>query len=173
MGEFTAEIKPARSPLVMYIAGAVVVVALLAVWGVMRYQKNHPAPKDAGVIEVPGMKHPGDPEFEAYKGYVRLENVKASIGIPIAGPRFALIDGIISNEGSHILEAVEMHVTLYDVYGKFSKAVTRTPLRPGIGIENRPMAPMEKRGFHFGVEAVEQYWDPKRVVIEISGLKYK
>jgi hypothetical protein len=174
MAEFTSEINPSKSRVVLYITIAVAVSGLLTVWGVMQYQKSHPAPKAAsGPIVVPGMKHSGDPEFEAYKSSVRLENVKGTIGIPIAGPRFALVDGILSNEGARSLEAVEMHITLFDVYGKLSKEVTRTPLRPGIGMENRPMAPLEKRGFHFGVEAVEQLWDPKKVVIEISGLKYK
>ncbi len=174
MAEFTSEYKPSKRPVVLYITIAVAAVALLAVWGIMRYQKNHPAPKEGSTpIVIPGMVHPGDPAFEAYKSDVRLEDVSAKIGIPIAGPRFALIDGVISNEGNHILEAVEMRVTLYDVYGKFSKEVTRIPFRPGIGVEYSPMAPLEKRKFHFGVESVEQLWDPKRVVIEISGLKYK
>jgi hypothetical protein len=174
MADFTSEIKPAKSPVVLYITIAVAIVALASVLAVMLYQKNHPAPKESSSpVVIQGMVHPGDPDFEAYKANVRLENVKGTIGIPIAGPRFALIDGVISNEGSKSLEAVEMRVTLFDVYGKFSKAVLRTPLRPGIGIENRPMAPLEKRGFHFGVESVEQLWDPKKVEIKISGFKYK
>jgi hypothetical protein len=174
MADFTSEIKPARSSALIYIALAVAIVVLSSVWGVMIYQKNHPAPKESsGPVVITGMVHPGDPDFEAYKANVRLENVKGTIGIPIAGPRFALIDGVISNEGSRSLEAVEMRVILFDVYGKFSKEAIRTPLRPGIGLEYRPMAPLEKRAFHFGVESVEQLWDPKKVEIQISGLKYK
>ncbi|MBZ5495300.1 MAG: hypothetical protein LAP85_02770 [Acidobacteriia bacterium] len=174
MAEFTSEFKRDRRPVTLLITIAVAAVALAAVFFIVRYQKNNPPPKEAGVpVAVPGMAHPGDPDFEAYKDRVHIENVKASIGIPMAGPRFALIDGIIANEGSRKLEALEMRVTLYDVYDKLSKEVIRTPLRPGVGLDNRPMEPLEKRTFHFGVESVEQLWNPKRVEIQITGLKYK
>jgi hypothetical protein len=174
MTEFTSEMKREKRPAVLLITLAVAAVALVLAWAVIRYQKNHPPPKEAaGTIAVPGMVHAGDPEFESYKASVRLEDVRATIGIPVAGPRFALIDGVISNEGNRIVEAVEMHITLFDVYGKFSKEATRVPFRPGIGIEYRSLAPLEKRAFHFGVESVEQLWDPKRVEIKVSGFKLK
>ena len=173
MAEFTSEIKREGRPVTLYITLAVAVVALGAVLLIVRYQKNQPAPKEAGPIVIPGMMHAGNPEFEAYKDKVRIENVKASIGIPVAGPRYAIIDGEIMNEGSRSLEAVEMRITLYDVYDNLSKQIIRTPLRPGIGVESSPMEPLQRRTFHFGVESVEQLWNPKRVEIEISGLKYK
>jgi hypothetical protein len=119
------------------------------------------------------MMRPGEPAFEAYKNKVRIENVKATIGLNFAGTRSAFIDGIIANEGDRKLEALELHVTLYDVYDNVSKEKTVLVLRPGAGLNRNPMDPMEKRTFSVSIEPVEQLWNPKRVEIEISGLKYK
>ncbi len=175
MTEFTSELKVERRPLAMYIMIGVAALALTGVFFLYRYQKNHPEPpKEAsGPIVVPGMVRPGEPDFEAYRDKVRIENVKASIGLNFAGNRFAAIEGIISNEGSRKLEAVEMHITLYDVYGNLSKEKTVTPLRPGAGLHQGPMEPLEKRTFSVWIESVEQLWNPKRVEIRISGLKYQ
>ncbi len=174
MTEFTSELKSERRPVALYIMIAVAAVALIAVFFLVRYQQNHPVSKEvSGPVVFPGMVRPGEPDFEAYKDKVRFENVKASIGLNFAGNRFAAIEGIISNEGSRKLEVVEMHITLYDVYGKLSKEKTVAPLRPGVGLHQGPMEPLEKRTFSVWIESIEQLWNPKRVEIQITGLKYQ
>jgi hypothetical protein len=174
MTEFTSELKAERRPLAIFIMIAVAALALTGVFLLYRYQKNHPAPKEvSGPVVIPGMVRPGEIAFDAYKDKVRIENVKASIGLNFAGNRYAAIEGIISNEGSRKLEAVEMHITLYDLYGNLSKEKTVTPLRPGVGLHQGPMEPLEKRTFSVWIESVEQLWNPKRVEIQISGLKYQ
>jgi hypothetical protein len=173
MAEFTSEFKStqrSKAPYIMIAVAVVIVVAVAVVW---HYQKTHPAAPAGGPIVVPGMVRPGEPAFEAYKNKVRIENVKATIGLNFAGTRSAFIDGIISNEGDRKLEAVEFHITLYDVYDKVSKEKTVLALRPGVGFNRNPMDPLEKRTFTVSIEPVEQLWNPKRVEIEISGLKYK
>jgi hypothetical protein len=119
------------------------------------------------------MVRPGDVGFEAYKNKVRIENVKASMFLNFAGNRVASIDGIIANEGSRKLEALELRITLYDVYDKMFRERIATPLRPGLGLFKGPMEPLEKRTFTVWIESIEQLWNPKRVEIEISGLKYQ
>lgn len=174
MTEFTSEFKSERRPFALYIMIAVAAIAVSGVFFLVRYQQNHPAPKEvSGPAIIPGMLHPGEPDFEAYKDRVRIENVKASIGLNFAGNRFAAIEGVITNEGSRKLEAVEMHVSLYDVYGKMTKEKTVTPLRPGVGLHQGPMEPLETRTFSVWIESIEQLWNPKRVEIQISGLKYQ
>ena len=172
MAEFTSELKRAERPVAIYIMIAVVAIAVVGVGFVWHYQKNLPKPTGSPVV-IPDMVRPGEPDFEAYKNKVRIENVKAYIGFNFAGNRLAMIDGTLSNEGSRKLEALELHITLYDVYNKLCKDVTRTVLRPGLGLENRPMEPLEKRTFTASIESVDQLWNPKRVEIEITGLKYK
>lgn len=174
MAEFTSEIKRPANPVILYLTIGVAAVAVAAVILVVRYQKNNP-PKEAGTAPavIPGMMLPGQPDFEAYKNKIRIEDVKASIGINFAGNRFASIEGIIANEGSRKLAALELHLTLYDVYDQKCKEVTKIALRPGAGINPAPMEPLEKRTFTVWIESVDQLWNPKRVEIEISGLKYQ
>ncbi len=174
MAEFSSEIKRASNPVTLYLTIGVAVVAVAAVAFVVHYQKNHvPVESKAGLAPVVGMLRPGQPDFEAYKNKVRIEDVTASIGINFAGNRYASIEGIISNEGSRKLEAMEVHLTLYDVYDKVCKEVTKTILRPGIGLNPDPLDPLEKRSFNVWIESIDQLWNPKRVELEISGLKYQ
>jgi hypothetical protein len=119
------------------------------------------------------MLRPGNTNFEYYKTRVRLENVKGVLGISFNNARIAMISGVIVNDGDRKLEAVELHITLFDVWGKVSKERTAFALRPGGGISGRPMEPLEKRTFSIGVEGVEYYWNPKQVTYEITGLKYE
>jgi len=173
MAEFTSGIKRPGRPLTLYLTLAVAAVAVIAIVLIARYQSNNPT-KVAGIPAiVPGIMRAGSNDFEAYKDKVRIEGVKAYINISFAGTRSATIEGIISNEGSRKLEAVEMHITLYDVYGKLSKEKTAIPLRPGVGLNKGPMEPLEKRTFVIAVDSVEQLWNPKKVEIEITGLKYR
>ena len=151
---------------------AIFAVATLGVVLFARYQKNFKSERTPGAVVVPGMLRPGDSNFEYYKNKIRLEDVKAGLGITFNKNRVAVISGIISNEGDRKLEALELHVTLFDVYNKFSKDKIATPLRPGIGFY-KPMDPLEKRTFTVGIEAVEQLWNPRRLEIEITGLKYQ
>ena len=174
MAEFTSELKRPRRLVTLFITVEVAVTALIAVFLIVRFQKNHPPPiQSGGPVVVPGLTRPGQPEFEAYKDKIRIGNVKASIGLNFAGNRFAWIEGVIGNDGSRKLEAVELHIKLYDIYGKLSKEKTAFALRPGVGLHQGPMEPLENRTFTISIESVEQLWNPKRVEIEISGLKYQ
>ena len=38
---------------------------------------------------------------------------------------------------------------------------------------NRPMEPLERRDFTVWIEPIEQLWNPKELVLEITGLKYQ
>ncbi len=170
--EFTS--KPSKSNWARIAVVALVLFAAAAV-GVFlyaRYQKHSQPAGNSGPIVVPGMLRPGDPNFEYYKNHVRLEDVKAGLGITFNKTRVAIISGIIYNDGDRKLEALELRITLYDVYGKFSKERIATPLRPGTGMYH-PMEPLEKRTFSVGLENVEQLWNPRKVEIEITGLKYQ
>jgi hypothetical protein len=80
---------------------------------------------------------------------------------------------LIVNDGGRKLEALELHITLFDMWGKLSKERTAFALRPGTGFLKKPMEPLEKRPFSIGIESVEYYWNPKQVAYEITGLKYK
>jgi len=173
MVEFTSESKKSSNIHTLIVAAAVFLVAAAGIFFYARYQQKEQPQEVTGPVVVPGMLRPGDTNFEYYKNKIRIENVKASLGITFSKARVAFVSGIISNEGDRKLEALELKITLYDLYDKVSKERVATPLRPGLGLNNRPMEPLEKRTFSIGVESVEQLWNPKRLELEITGLKYK
>ncbi len=166
--------EPKQSAVFMKVGIALAVLAAAAA-ALFLYARLQPAPEKTagGPVVVPGMLRPGDPGFEYYKNKIRIEDAKASLGITFSKARIAIISGLISNEGDRKLEAIELHITLYDLYGKFSKDRVSTPIRPGLGLGNKPLEPMQKRTFSVGIESVEQLWNPKRLEIEITGLKYQ
>jgi hypothetical protein len=173
MIEFNSEPQRTFSPLKLFIALGIFAVLLGAIFIYVQYQhKARPNTGTAGVV-VPGLLRPGDTNFEYYKTRIRIENVKASLGISFNNARIAMISGTIVNDGDRKLDALELHITLYDVWGKVSKERTAFALRPGAGIVGKPMEPLERRSFTIGVESVEFYWNPKQITYEITGLKYQ
>jgi hypothetical protein len=173
MVEFTSETQKSFRPVTFFIALGVLAVALAGIYFLVRYQKNIQPPASTGPIVIPGLLRPGDTNFEYYKTKIRIENVKANLGISISQVRTAMISGIIVNDGDRKLEALELHIKLYDAFGKPSKEKTGFALRPGAGYSSKPMEPLEKRMFTIGIEAVEQYWNPRQLEYEITGLKYQ
>ncbi len=173
MAEFTSETRKTISPVTILITVGIMVIALAGGFAVFRYQKGHPPPTSAGPVVVPGLLRPGDPNFEYYKSKVRIENVKATLGISFSGARTATVAGLVVNDGDRKLDALELHVKLFDAWGKPSKDRTAFALRPGAGYSSKPMEPLEKRTFVIGIESVEQYWNPKQIEYEITGLRYE
>ncbi len=174
MVEFTSEPQRPFRPITLIIALAVLAILLGGIFIYIHYQHN--LQKNAGsasAVVVPDLLKPGNTNFEYYKTRIRIENVKASLGISFNNARIAMISGIIVNDGDRKLEALQLHITLYDVWGKVSKERTAFALRPGAGYSGKPMEPLEKRPFAIGVESVEYYWNPKQISYEITGLKYQ
>ncbi len=172
MVEFESQTQKGIKPVTLVTASVIILLMLVGVFLAIRYQKRNTPLAASGPINVPGIERAGDPNFEYYKKYVKIENARAGLSITFSKTRVATITGIISNEGDRKLEAVELKVTLYDVYGGVSKEVTRYAVRPGLP-PNRPMEPLEKRTFGINIEAVEQMWNPQKVQIEMTGLKYQ
>jgi len=173
MVEFTSQPPKRTPPITIFITIGILLVLLTVAFIYSRQQRGMPSRTGTSAIVVPGLLRPGDPNFEYYKTKVRIENVKASLGISFNNARIAMISGTIVNDGDRKLEALELHITLYDVWGKVSKERTAFALRPGAGYSSKPMEPLEKRPFSIGVEGVEYYWDPKQLTYEITGLKYR
>jgi hypothetical protein len=172
MIEFTSEPQKPFNTKTLFIGLGILVLLGCGVFFLAHHQNSRARSGSASVV-VPGMLRPGNTNFEYYKTRVRLENVKGTLGISFNNARIAIISGLINNDGDRKLEALELHVTLYDVWGKVSKERTAFALRPGVGISGRSMQPLEKRPFTIGVEAVEYYWNPKQIGYEITGLKYE
>ena len=172
MLEFKSQPQKSFSPAMLWISAGVLVVLLAAVYFFVRFQGSAPRAGSSGVV-VEGLLRAGDTNFEYYKTRVKIENVKAVLGISFNNARIATISGTLVNDGDRKLHAVELHVTLFDMWGKVSKERTAFALRPGKGLTYKPMQPLERRAFTIGVESVEYYWDPKQISYEITGLKFE
>lgn len=171
MLEFTSKPQKTFRLSTLLISLGVLVVLLGAVFFFANYQKG--IQRGTTAVAVADLLRPGDTDFEYYKTRIRIENVKASLMKNYTNTRFASISGTIVNDGDRKLEALELHIILYDVFGDISKERTAFALRPGAGYSSKPMEPLEKRPFAIGVESIEYYLDPKQVTYEITGLRYK
>ena len=174
MVEFTST-KPApkKSYFVPVIAGAVLALLVAGTFAFIHYQKSVlPEDGESGPV-VPDMLRPGNTDFEYYQTKVRIEDVKAVLQISFNQVRTAKISGTIVNDGDRVLDAVELHFVLYDVWGKISKERTAFALRPKSGFSGKPVEPLGRRRFEIGVESVEIYWNPEEVSYEITGLRYQ
>lgn len=173
MVEFAPNPQKKSNSFTLITATVLAVIILGAVFSLIHFQKKTPAESVSPAVEVPGLLRPGNTDFEYYKTRIRIENVKAVLGISFNKARIAMISGTILNDGDRRLDALELHIILYDVWGKISKERTAFALRPRAGYSSKPMEPLEKRRFSIGVESVEYYWDPKQITYEITGLRYE
>lgn len=172
MVEFHSEPQQSRRPTMILATVGVLAVLVGAVALYVHYQRGLQAEAGPAGIAVPGLLRPGNTNFEYYKTKIRIEDVKASLGVSFSSARIAMVSGVLVNDGDRTLEAVELHLTLYDAWGKVSKERTAFALRPGAGYAGKSLKPLQRRTFTIGVDAVEYYWDPKKIAIEITGLKY-
>ncbi len=173
MVEFRSEPQKTLPKVKLITAIAACIVLLGAIYLFVRHQGAAPPPAPGASVSVPGLLRPGNTDFEYYKNRIRIENVKATLGVSFSNTRTAMISGTIVNDGSRRLEALEMHITLYDMWGKLSRERTAFALRPGTGFSKKPMEPLEKRAFTISIESVEYYWNPKQIAYEITGLKFQ
>lgn len=173
MVEFTSEPQKTFPLIRLLIVLGVLAVLLGGVILFVHHQRGMRPQSGVSSVTVQGLLRPGNTDFEYYKNKIRIENVKAILGVSFSNARIAIISGNIYNDGSRRLEALELHIILYDMWGKVSKERTAFALRPGTGYNYKPMEPLEKRPFTIGVESVEYYWNPKQVTYEITGLKYQ
>jgi len=151
----------------------VLVLILAGMTAFLRYQSAKAPDPDGAGAAVAALLRPGDTNFEYYKTKIRIEDVQAVLQISFNQVRTAMISGTIVNDGDRRLDALELHVTLFDVWGKVSKERTAFALRPKAGLSSKPMEPLERRRFAIGVESVEMYWNPDQVAYEITGLRYQ
>jgi hypothetical protein len=174
MVEFTSPPKKKSKNSISIILTVVLLLFILGgIFSYIQYRRSGPQQSGSATTAVPDLLRPGNTNFEYYKTRIRIENVKAVLGISFNKARTAIISGMIVNDGDRRLDALELHITLFDVWGKISKERTAFALRPKAGYGGKTMEPLEKRSFTIGVESVEYYWDPKQITYEITGLRYE
>lgn len=109
------------------------------------------APAPAGPTEQvyeppPGLLHEGHPDFEWYRDYFRIQDVKGVVVFNFAGDRSVVINGLFDNRGERDVEAAEIRISFYDPQGELIRQRTASPLRPETGLK-RPLNSLERRTF--------------------------
>jgi hypothetical protein len=173
MVEFTSEPQKRSRPVTLYIALGILALMLGGAALLFYYHRGAQSPPGAPQVTVQGLLAPGNTDFEYYKTRIRIENALANLRVNFSNARTATITGIIVNDGDRTLEALELHITLYDIDGKVIKERTAFALRPGTGFNWKPMAPFEKRTFEIPMGSVGNNWNPKQISPDITGLKYQ
>jgi hypothetical protein len=172
MVEFTSEPKKTFPLVRVFIAVGVLAILIGGTALYVHYQRGAQNQPGTQATTVPGLLRPGNTHFEYYTTRIRIDNINAALWTSFGKARVATISGIIVNDGDRTLEALELHITLYDMEGKVTKERTAFALRPGAGLNAKPMSPLEKRSFTIGIESVDAKWNPKQISYEITGLKY-
>lgn len=151
---------------------ALAVFALLSGGFAAYYVLVPRTPSEPGKLVIPGLRREGDGQFDWYRKYVMISNVRADLARNYLGDEIAVVSGLLENRGEKRLEAAELKVTLLDPQDQPVLQQARTPLRPGIGIQ-RPLHSFENRSFTIWIEPLPPGWTAGQVVVELSGLKFE
>ena len=115
MVEFTSEPQKTFPSIRIFIVLGVLILLLGGVMLYVRSQRGMQPQSNPSVVVVEGLLRAGNTDFEYYKNKIKIENVKANLHISFNNTQTAMISGILYNDGSRKLEAVELHITLYDM----------------------------------------------------------
>lgn len=152
------------------IAMVVSLAFITALTGLYFYSKSQ-AQSDPGRVVVAGVLHTGDTDFDYYRSKVSIVQPIGEVATNFSGSRIAVISGTLVNEGDRKLEAIELKVSLYDRTGRRLRETIKTPVQPNI-LPHKPLDPLQTRYFSFWVEGISAEWDPRRVDLDVYGLKF-
>ncbi|MBI4456341.1 MAG: hypothetical protein HY644_10625 [Acidobacteria bacterium] len=143
------------------LGAAAVIGAILFLW-------TRTVPTGIKETHVEELLRSGDPQFEQYRSQVKLETEKVSLARNYVGNRVVKVTGRIYNGSDHLLEAVEVRITLYSGDRPVLQQ-TRLPVALG---RTRPIPAQDSLGYTFWIEQIPPNWIGGQADVEISGLKF-
>lgn len=148
-----------RSRSVMIVSGIAVGLVVVLIILASTVVKG-PAP-----IEI---VHSGSPEFDSYKEFVRIENVKKTAGERL-NARFGHITCRVENGGDKTLLALELRAAALDL----SDVVVREKIITPVPNIKDTLAPGESMAIDLYIEPIPDPLTLKDMIIEVYGLKVK
>lgn len=148
-----------RSRTVMILSGiAVGLVVVLIIFATTVAKR--PAPKE--------IMHSGSPEFDSYKEFVRIDNVKKTAGERL-NARFGHITCTVQNDGDKTLVGLELRAAAIDLSDVVAREKIITPV-PKI---RETLGPNESIDIDLYLEPIPDPQTLKDMIIEVYGLSVK
>ena len=161
-----------RLPLQWMIALPLLLIAVVAFsWYILT---TPPPPKVQGeqpYIPPEGLLHAGNPEFDRYQDFFRIDSVKGKIIFNFANDRAIMVTGMFENRGEKYVEAAEVKLTFLDPEGKLIKERVAAPLRPEIGLKV-PMKGLERRSWGVRFDNMPVDLKVGDLTVVLTGLKF-
>ena len=145
-----------------FVAVAIVVIGLIAL---SMSGDNKP-------VELVGVIRAGDPMFDWYRGYLKLENPKIQMGKSFTGSRMVMFSATIRNGGEKMLDVVEVQLSLFN-QDQLVWETVRTPIRPEKRHYTPAIDPLEGRGFTLYMEEIPEKWHATNAEIDLYGFRFK
>ena len=124
---------------------------------------------DSTKVELAGVIRAGDPTFDWYRGYLKLEDPKIQMGKSFTGSRVVMFSAIIRNGGEKMVDVVEVELSFFN-YDELVWKTVRTPIRPEPRNYYTPaIEPLEERGFTLYLEEIPKKWQATNAELDIFG----
>ncbi|MDE3171112.1 MAG: DUF2393 family protein [Acidobacteriota bacterium] len=154
-GNFGQE-EPSRFP-AAFVVGVVVVSAIVAI-SLFVTRSSHPA-RPGQVPQLPFAS-----EAQNYAGNIHFQSLALSESSNMLNEKFTYLDGVISNDGSRTIQAMEIRVEFHD---PFNQMILRETHRV---IADQPLGPGKQLNFEITFEHVPAEWNQQYPTIRVTGL---
>ena len=126
---------------------------------------------DSTKVELAGVIRAGDPTFDWYRGYLKLEDPKIQMGKSFTGSRVVMFSAIIRNGGEKMVDVVEVELSFFN-YDELVWKTVRTPIRPEPRNYIPAIEPLEERGFTLYLEEIPKKWQATNAELDIFGFRF-
>ena len=145
-------------------SGAILVVVL----SVIAFLLQQSGPDEAPLT---GILRQGDPDYDWYRKYIRLNHPQVKMTSSFSGNRLVLFSSIIENKGERTVDVVEVKLSFFNYENLVSTTVI-TPIRPGPVSRTPPIETFEERGFTVYLEGLPQEWLALHAEMAIHGFRF-
>ena len=154
-GKFTEE-EPRRVP-AAFIAGLIVVAVIVAI-SLLVTRTSHPTQPS----QPP--KLPFSADAQTYAPNVHFQGLALSESSNMLNEKFTYLDGVISNDGSRTIQAMEIRVEFHDPFNQTILGETHRV------ISDQPLAAGKQRDFEITFEHLPAEWNQQYPTIRVTGL---
>ena len=161
--------QPEKRPSLLLKIMPIAALILIAVVALLIYDSRRPRAESE---ELTGVIRAGDPMFDWYENYLRLEEdtLRIELGQNFAGQRMVMFSGVIDNGGERTVDVVEVKLVLFN-YEEPVWEATRRPVQPGP--YTPPIPPLGRRSFTLYLGEFPDEWHAGNAEMSINGFRFR